>query len=65
MSFVLNLNRRHKRLAQRIRCGYTWPSREPDHVHSCQTFRGHTTKVHVCKCDAQAQIKPTDDRPAN
>lgn len=58
MSFTMNLNRRHQRLAKRIRCGYTWPC-DKDHRHSCQTFKGHTGPVHVCACGGSTKKRLT------
>jgi len=63
MSFTMNLNRRHKHLAKRIRCGFTWPC-DKDHEHRCATFKGHLNRYHVCTCDAVKRVEP-DDRPAN
>lgn len=44
--------KRHKKLADRERCEYSWDLRYGDsdgHVHCCKVYKGHTGH-HACRC---------------
>lgn len=48
----MDMNRRHRRLAKRVRCGFVWDSkhRDADHPeHHCDAFAGHMSP-HRCRC---------------
>jgi hypothetical protein len=52
---------RHEKLKARPRCRIEWPSRDVDHVHSCEVFVGHVGH-HSCACGG-SKLSDLSGRP--